>query len=96
MEGLIGTESISNEEDKPLGWGFCAMAPLNSKRAHAMNDWTDKINVKDGNDIHRMEKYCHTKEAEPPKARHFDKTNEKVTRFQSIVDRKVELDCPWS
>lgn len=35
-----------------------------------MNDWTDKINVKNGDYIHGMEKDSHTEEAESPKARH--------------------------
>ena len=35
-----------------------------------MNDWTDKIYVKDGDYIHRMEKDSHTEEAESSKARH--------------------------
>ena len=49
------------------------MASLDTKRAHAMNDWTDKINVKDGDNIHGMEKNGHTEEAEPSKARHLDR-----------------------
>ena len=49
------------------------MTPLNGKRAHAMNDWTDKINVKDGNNVHGMEKDGRTEEAESPKSRHLEK-----------------------
>ena len=35
-----------------------------------MNDWTDKINVKDGYYIHGMEKNSDKQETESPKARH--------------------------
>lgn len=49
------------------------MTPLNTKGAHAMNDWTDKVNVENGDDVHRMEKDGHTEEAKPPKARHLKK-----------------------
>ena len=49
------------------------MASLDTKRAHAMNDWTDKIDVKNGDDIHGMEKNSHTEEAEPSQARHRDR-----------------------
>ena len=52
-----------------------------------MNDWTDKINVENGDDIHRMEKDSNTKEAESSKARHLDKMNEKLTRHQRIMYR---------
>ena len=70
------------------------MASLDTKRAHAMNDWTDKINVKDGDNIHGMEDNSHTKEAEPSKARHLDRINEMLTSCQSITDGKVELGGP--
>lgn len=73
MEGLVGAESVSNEEHEPFGGGIDAMTSLDSKRAHAVNDWTDKINVKDRKDIHGMEKDGHTEEAESSKARHCKK-----------------------
>ena len=56
------------------------MVSLNAKGGHAMNDWTDKIYVENGDNVHRMEKNGYTKEAKPPKARHFQKMNGKATR----------------
>ena len=47
LEGLVGSKSISNEEDKSFGWCFGSIVPLDSKRVHAMNDGTDEVNVKD-------------------------------------------------
>ena len=66
---------------------------MDTKRAHAMNDWTDKINVKDGDNIHGMENNSHTKEAEPSKARHGDRY-QTLTSCKSITDGKVELGGP--
>ena len=67
---------------------------LNAKRAHAVNDWTDKIDVENGNNVHRMEKDSDTEEAEPPKARHLDKMNVELTRKQRTMDRRVDLEIP--
>ena len=72
------------------------MVSLNAKGAHTMNDWTDKIYVKNGNDVHGVKDDCDTKEAEPSKARHFDKMDVGLTRFQRDMDGKVELECPSS
>lgn len=41
-----------------------------------MNDWTDEIDVKDGDYIHGMEEDGHAKEAESPKACHDKGMNE--------------------
>ena len=99
MEGLVGAESVSNEENKPLGWRFGAMISLNAERAHTMNDWTDKINVENGNNVHKMEKDGQTQEAESSKARHLYKMKVEMRKYRRIMDRKVELvklGCPWS
>ena len=59
-----------------------------------MNDWTDKINVEDGENVYGVEYDSDTKEAEPSKARHLDRMNVELARWQRIMDRKVELKCP--
>ncbi len=81
MEGLVGTKSVPNEEHEPLGRWFGTMIPLNAKGAHTMNDWTDKINVENGDNIHGVEKDGNTKEGEPSKARHLDKMKVELTRY---------------
>ena len=78
MKGLVGAESIPDEKYESSGWRFGALIPLDTKGVHTMNDWTDKIDVKDGNNVHRMENDGDTKEAKPSKARHLVKRNVEV------------------
>ena len=59
-----------------------------------MNDWTDKINVKDGENVHGVEYDSDTEEAKPSKARHLDRMNVELARQERIMDRKVQLECP--
>ena len=94
MEGLVGAESVSDKENEPLGWWFGAMISLHAERAHTMNDWTDKINVEDGKDVHGMKENGNTQEAESSKARHLRKMKVELRRYQRIMDRNVELECP--
>lgn len=67
---------------------------LNAKGAHTMNDWTDKIDVENGENIHEMEDNGDTKEAEPSQARHLDVMNVKLTRYLRIINGEVELGHP--
>ena len=68
--------------------------PMDAKGAHTMNDWTDKINVENGENVHGMEKDGDAKEAEPPKACHIDKKKVEPTSYQRIKDYKVGLEGP--
>lgn len=52
-----------------------------------MNDWTDKINVENGEYIHGMENDGDTKEAEPSKARHLHEKSVDLTMYQCVIDR---------
>ena len=45
-----------------------------------MNDWTDKIDVEDGENVHGVEHDSDTEEAKPSKARHLDKMNVGLAR----------------
>ena len=51
------------------------MVSLDAKGAHTMNDWTDKIDVEDGKNVHGVENDSDAKEAEPPKACHLARMN---------------------
>ena len=51
------------------------MVSLDAKGAHTMNDWTDKINVKNGDNVHGVKDDGDAKEAEPSETRHSDKMN---------------------
>ena len=70
------------------------MVSLDAKGAHTMNDWTDKINVKNGDNVHGVKDDGDAKEAEPSKTRHSDKMNVRLTRFQRGMDASIQLECP--
>lgn len=59
-----------------------------------MNDWTDKIDVENGENIHEMEDNGDTKEAEPSQVRHVDEMNVKLIRYPRIINGEVELEHP--
>ena len=67
---------------------------LNAKGAHTMNDWTDKIDVENGENIHEMEDNGDTKEGEPSQVRHVDETNVKLIRYPRIINGEVESEHP--
>jgi hypothetical protein len=37
----------TNEEHEAFGWSFDSLCPLHSKRTHARDNGTDKIDIKD-------------------------------------------------
>ena len=55
-----------------------------------MNDWTDKINVENGDNVYAMENDGDTKEAEPSKARHLDKRKVKLRRVSACHEVSID------
>lgn len=53
----------TDEENKTISGGFDTGGTFNGNELHARNDWTDKVNVEDGVDVHDVEDERDGKEA---------------------------------
>jgi hypothetical protein len=70
---------------------------VDTKRPHASDDWTDKVNVKDGEQVDDVEDNGQGKEAHAPETRH-DGGKKSVggmrMRTTSLVGLRISGSCP--
>ena len=57
----------TDKQKQALGWRGGA---FDLERCHAMGDGADKVNVKDGVDVDKMEQDGDAEEAQPPESSH--------------------------
>lgn len=65
-----GTQ-LTNEKKQPVGGSFSVRTTLHTIQAHSRDNWADKVNVEDAEDVGQMKGDGNGQEAKTRKARHL-------------------------
>lgn len=70
LKGLISSQSVSDEQNKPLSGSFDTVGAFDAKGSHATDNGADEVNVENGVDVYQMERDGYREESEPAETRH--------------------------